>query len=139
MSAGCDAVHKEPLELLLDRLIWRAADGGSTLVSWEDLRRIRHEYMSACEALAADVRSPQPTAQEPPAVYWVDVRELSFLTRENYLSRERTERHRYPLYAAMQTRGQTDFAQRSSSDCTTVPGLSGDSSVADHNSNGEKK
>lgn len=43
------------------------------------------------------------------------------------------------LDAAMQTRGQTDFVQRSSSDCTTVPGLSGDSSVAEHNSNGEKK
>ena len=35
------------------------------------------------------------------------------------------------LDAAMQTRGQTDFVQRSSSDCTTVPGLSGDGSVAE--------
>ena len=35
------------------------------------------------------------------------------------------------LDAAMQTRGQTDFVQRSSSDCTTGPGLSGDGSVAE--------
>lgn len=50
-SLSVEASVAEPLELLLDRLTFRAADSGSARVSWEDLRRIRAEYQAAIAAI----------------------------------------------------------------------------------------